>query len=79
MSAEESDTDYYVTLDHEMSREHYILFAAYVHDDRVLLNRLYPEQSPAFRLPMTKGGGDLYLYCTRHGLQKSPFTPKPLR
>ncbi len=74
VSVEEIDTDYYVTLNHEMSRDHYIVFAAYVHDDRVLLNRLYPEQSAAFRLPMMRGGGNLYLYCTKHGLQKCPFT-----
>lgn len=71
---EEMDLDHYVTLNHEMRKDHYIAFAAYVLDDRVLLIRLYPEQSAAFRLPMMKGGGNLYLYCTKHGLQKYPFT-----
>ncbi len=70
----EVDLDYYVTLDHPMEKGHYIVFAAYVHDDRVLLQRLYPEQSAAFYLPITKRGGKLYLYCSEHGLQTYPLT-----
>ena len=50
-----------------MEKEHYISFAAYVKSDRVLLNRLYPEQSPAFRIPINYGG-KLYLYCVKDGL-----------
>lgn len=72
-AVEEVDTDYYCILNHEMSKEHYIAFVAYVHDDRVLLIRLYPEQSPEFRLPAMKGRGSLYLYCTKHGFQKCPL------
>jgi Predicted transcriptional regulators len=74
VSVEEVDADYYITLNHEMDKDHYIVFAAYVLDDSVLLNRLYPEQSSAFRLPVMKGKGSLYVYCTKHGLQKYPFT-----
>ena len=73
VSVEEIDTEYYVTIDHTMTKDHYIAFVAVVHDDRVYLNRLYPEQSPACHLPMTRGRGDLYLYCTRDGLRKYPF------
>lgn len=73
INVEEIDTDYYVTLQHDMTKEHYISFAAWVHNDRVLLNRLYPEQSAEFRLPIMRSGGNLYLYCTKHGLQKCPF------
>ena len=67
ISVEEIDTDYYITFQHPMEKEHYISFAAYVKSDRVLLNRLYPEQSPAFRIPRCCGG-KLYLYCINHGL-----------
>lgn len=73
VTAEESDDEYYITLEHDMSKEHYISFAACVQNDRVFLYRLYPEQSPEFRMPKTKRGGILYLYCTRHGLLKYPF------
>lgn len=67
LHAEEVDADYYITFEHPMEKAHYISFAAYVKSDTVLLNRLYPEQEPAFRIPAS-GGGTLYLYCVRHGL-----------
>ena len=67
ISIEESDIDYYITFNHPMDKEHYISFAAYVKSDRVILNRLYPEQSPAFRIPISHEG-KLYLYCINHGL-----------
>ena len=69
----EMDLEYFVTLDHDMSKEHYIAFAACVNHDRIYLNRLYPEQNPEFRMPMIRRGGYLYVYCTKHGLQKYPF------
>jgi len=67
---EEIDDEYYATVEHEMCREHYLLFAACVNDDRIWFNRLYPEQSPAFRFPNMRSGANLYLYCTTHGLLK---------
>lgn len=68
---EEMDMDYYVSVErHPMTKDHYIGFAAYVLSDRVLLTRLYPEQSAEVRIPVMRGKGDLYLYCTKHGLQK---------
>lgn len=67
---EEVDAEYYAAMQHEMRREHYLLFASCVNDDRIWLNRFYPEQSPNFRFPNMRGGGSLYLYCTKHGLIK---------
>lgn len=67
---EEVDSEYYASVTHEMQRGHYLLFVACVNDDRVWFNRLYPEQSPDFRFPNMRGGGNLYLYCTKHGLFK---------
>ena len=69
ITAELSDNDYYITCDHEMTKEHYIAFAALVKSDRAYFVRLYPEQSPSFRLPAVKGAR-LYLYCVKHGLTK---------
>lgn len=68
ISVQDMDLDYYITLNHEMTKEHFILFAAYVLDDSVFLKRLYPEQAAAFRLPVLRSGGTLYIYCTQHGL-----------
>lgn len=64
---EEIDADYFITLNHPMSKIHYISFVALVKSDRVLLNRLYPEQSPTTRFPLM-GGARLYVYCVQDGL-----------
>ncbi len=68
---EEIDADYLVTFDHPMTKEHYLSFVAYVKSDKVFLNRLYPEQSPTCRFPITTGG-KLYVYCVKHGLLVYP-------
>lgn len=71
ISVEEVENDYYVTINHEMSKEYYISFVAYVTYDRVLLIKLYPEQSPTVRFPRLCGKferGKFYIYCNQHGL-----------
>lgn len=70
LRVEEMDLDYYISWDHPMQKEHFLRFAAYVQDDRVLLIRLYPEQEPAIRIPASRRDGTLYLYCTKDGLEK---------
>ena len=67
ITVEEIDTDYFVTFDHPMTKDQYLSFVAYVKSDRVFLNRLYPEQSPTCRFPITTGG-KLFVYCIKHGL-----------
>ncbi|WP_031517259.1 helix-turn-helix domain-containing protein [Desulfofalx alkaliphila] len=67
ITVEEVETDYYITFDHPMTKEHYISFVACVKSDRLFLNRLYPEQNPTSRFPITVGG-KLYFYCVKHGL-----------
>ncbi len=70
ITAQVMDIDFYISFNHDMTKDHYISFVAYVLYDRVLLIRLYPEQSAEVRIPMLARGGDFYLYCTKHGLQK---------
>ena len=67
VTVENSDIDFYLTVDHPMRKDHYISAAIYVNNDRVLITRLYPEQSAGFRIPVCRGGR-LYLYCVKHGL-----------
>lgn len=67
MTVEETDMELYITFDHEMTKDHYISFAAYVKTDRIYLYRMYPEQSPSVRIPIMRGG-KLYVYCVKHGL-----------
>lgn len=66
---EEVEDEYYVTMEHEMSREHYISFFAALSDNGVELVKLYPE-GPAeawFKKSRTRF---LFAYCNRHGLYK---------
>ena len=61
------EDEFYITFDHEMSKSHYISFIAYVDCDRILLIKLYPEQSGEIRFPRMNGR-KFYFYCNRHGL-----------
>ena len=67
LKTEMVDGEYYVTMDHPMTKTHYISFAAYVTTDTLYLTKLYPEQDMAVRFPK-RGRGELYVYCNRHGL-----------
>ena len=69
IQTEEIENDFYITLRHEMSKQHYITFAAYVTWDRVLLVKMYPEQSAELRFPKMHGG-EFYICCSKHGLIK---------
>lgn len=59
----------YITLDHPMTKTHYISFLAYATADRFQLVKLYPEGPAEARIPL-RGRGTLYFYCNRHGLMK---------
>lgn len=80
LEAEEKDTEHeiqvqkidnelYVTLEHAMTKEHYISFIAFAAMDTVQLVKLYPEQNAQARF-LQRGHGILYAYCNRHGLRK---------
>ncbi len=69
MQATQVENDYYITFNHEMTKEHYISFIAYVMFDRVHLVKLYPEQNAEVRIPIMRKG-ELYYYCSKHGLMK---------
>jgi len=67
LTIEGVEDDLYITFAHEMEKTHYLSFVAYVACDRVLLVKLYPEQSGEVRFPKMYGG-KLYFYCSQHGL-----------
>ena len=67
MHVEEIEDDYFITIDHEMSKTHYISFVAHIGYDRVLLIKLYPEQNAELRFPKMHGK-KLFAYCNQHGL-----------
>ena len=80
LEAEEADTDHavliqqvedehFITIDHPMTKEHFISFVAFVTSDRVQFVKLYPEGNAETRLQL-RGFGMLYWYCNHHGLFK---------
>ena len=66
------ENEHFIAIDHPMTKEHYISFAAYITGDRVQLVKFYPEGNAETRLSL-RGHGILYLYCNRHGLMKRKF------
>ena len=67
LRAERVEDEYWVTLEHPMTKEHYITFLAAVSDQRIQLVKLYPEWGAEARFKID-GGKDLYACCNRHGL-----------
>ncbi|MBQ9844291.1 MAG: helix-turn-helix domain-containing protein [Oscillospiraceae bacterium] len=64
------EDEHFLTLDHPMTKQHYISFLAFVTTDRLQLIKLYPEGNAQTRLPLRRLG-ILYWYCNRHGLFKA--------
>jgi len=67
ITIENVEDEYFVTVHHPMTKQHFISFAAFVTSDRLQLVKLYPEGNAAFRLQL-RGMGKLYYYCNQHGL-----------
>ena len=66
---EKVEDEYYVRIEHDMTKEHYISFVAYLTSDRVQFVKFYPEGNAETRLNI-RGSGFLYIYCNKHGLMK---------
>ena len=65
--AEIVEDEYYVTVDHPMTRDHFISFLAGVSDQALQLVKLYPEGGAEARFKISRVQR-LYGYCNRHGL-----------
>jgi desulfoferrodoxin (superoxide reductase-like protein) len=65
--AEVVEDEYYVSLEHPMTRDHHISFLAAVSDQGMQLTKLYPEGGAEARFRMERVR-DLYAYCNHHGL-----------
>ena len=68
-TVETVEDERFVTIRHEMTKQHYISWIAYVTGDRVQMVKLYPEGNAETRLQM-RGRGYLLYYCNVHGLMK---------
>lgn len=63
------EDEVYLTVDHPMTKQHYISFLAYVTSDGFQMIKLYPEGNAACRFRLQRSGY-LYLYCNQHGLMR---------
>lgn len=61
------DGEYFVSVNHSMTKEHYISFISYVTTDRIETVKLYPESNAQAYFKM-KGHGRFYVYCNKDGL-----------
>lgn len=66
-NVEEIEYEYYVSLDHAMTKSHHISFIAYCTGSRFEMVKLYPEGNAEARF-FRRGHGWLYWYCNHHGL-----------
>ncbi len=64
---EKIENEYYVAIDHEMTKAHYITFVAFLTGDSVIIRKQYPEWNVQTRIPCL-GHGMLIWHCNIHGL-----------
>lgn len=69
VTIENVEDEKFITVHHEMSKNHFISFLAYVTTDKVQFVKFYPESNAETRMQF-RGSGYLYVYCNRHGLMK---------
>ncbi len=69
ITIEKVEDEHFVTVDHDMTKEHFISFIVYLTSDRVQFVKFYPEGNAETRLNF-RGSGYLYIYCNKHGLMK---------
>ena len=61
------EDEFFVTVRHDMTKQHYISFIAAASSDRLQLVKLYPEGNAEARFKMA-GVRRFYYYCNRDGL-----------
>ena len=67
LNVEIIETDYFITADHEMKREHYISFVCFINYETLIVKKLYPEWDLDTRIPRISKGR-LFYFCSVHGL-----------
>ena len=69
ITIERVEDEHFITINHPMSKDHYISFIAYLTTDRVQFVKFYPEGNAETRLNF-RGSGYVYVYCNKHGLMR---------
>lgn len=67
ISIERVEDEYYVQIEHAMTKNHYISFIAAVSSDRMQIVKLYPEGDAQARFK-NDGVKKFFFYCNRSGL-----------
>jgi len=64
---EKIEDEYFVHVDHEMTKSHYISFIAALSSDGIQIVKLYPEGAPEARVKI-RGVKKIIYYCNQDGL-----------
>jgi len=67
ISVEVVEDEYFVRIDHDMTKKHYISFVAALSYDKIQMVKLYPEGNPECRFKIN-GVKKIYFYCNKDGL-----------
>lgn len=67
ISIEKIEDEFYIHIDHPMTKEHYISFVAAISGDRIQMVKLYPEGNAEARFQM-RGVRKIVFYCNQEGL-----------
>ena len=70
INVERIENEYYVSVDHEMTKEHYISFIAAVSADEVQMIKLYPEGNAEARFRI-RGVKKIVIFCNHDGLYET--------
>ena len=69
INIEKVEDEHFITVNHDMTKFHFISFLAYLTSDKVQFVKFYPEGNAETRFQL-RGRGYLYVYCNKHGLMK---------
>ena len=64
---ERVEDEYYIRIEHDMTKQHYISFIAGVSSDKIQMVKLYPEGNAEARIKIN-GVRKILFYCNRDGL-----------
>ena len=67
---ERIEDEFFVSIEHEMTKNHYISFIAAIRSDSVEIQKLYPEQNAEASFKIS-GTEQILFYCNQHGLYKN--------
>ena len=67
ITVEQIEDEYFIHIQHDMIKTHYISFIAALSSDKIQMVKLYPEGNAEVRFKMN-GVSQILFYCNRDGL-----------